>query len=276
MAASTVTRVLTIGAAGACVAVLAVAGASTAALPGRNGTIGFSSNTAENITPHLCSVRPDGTGRKDLTHNSHLNVVGVWSPDGSKIAFAEAEMPGSVVAVMNADGSRQHRLTDTRQWASDPSWSPDGSLIAYVQNYSPNGIHVVRPDGSGDRLIAPGVLGSPAWSPDGNQIVLAAQMMDGTGALIVVDVATGSTHKLLGGGPFSNPAWSPDGSSIAYAAIVGTRWEIHRIQPDGTDDRFVAIGWRAVWSPDARRLAVVGDVNEPGSLTVMDVDGTHP
>src|SRR5262249_19286495 len=82
--------------------------------------------------------------------------------------------------------------------------------------------------------------------------------------------------KLLGGGPFSNPAWSPDGSSIAYAAIVGTRWEIHRIQPDGTDDRFVAIGWRAVWSPDARRLAVVGDVNEPGSLTVMDVDGTHP
>src|SRR5207249_10561999 len=135
-------------------------------------------------------------------------------------AFVETETPGSLVAVMNAHGSHQHRLTDMREWASGPSWSPDGSLIAYVQSYAPGtGIHLVHPDGTGDRLVAPGVFGSgfqPAWSPQGDRLAVVTPTARGSAALTVVDVRDGSTHELVRNGYFSNPAWSPDGGSIAY------------------------------------------------------------
>src|SRR5262249_2132324 len=43
----------------------------------------------------------------------------------------------------------------------NPSWSMDGSLVAYG---APHGVHVMNPDCTGDRLIAPG--GSdPAFGP---------------------------------------------------------------------------------------------------------------
>src|SRR5947209_2376416 len=188
------------------------------AFPGRNGLIVFASDADENLTPQLFSVRPDGSGRRNLTRNRYTNVGGVWSPDGRQIAFFQLNIPGSALVVMNADGSNSRQVTDTQQWASDPSWSPDGSLIAYVQNFTPAGIHVVRPDGSGDRLIGPGIVGSglqPTWSPDGRRLAVVRDTAS-VRALTVLDVESGISQDLVRGGYYRNPVWSPDGSSIAY------------------------------------------------------------
>lgn len=45
--------------------------------------------------------------------------------------------------------------------AVNPSWSPDGGTLAYT---APDGLHVMRPDCTGDRLLVPGATGA-AFGP---------------------------------------------------------------------------------------------------------------
>jgi hypothetical protein len=45
--------------------------------------------------------------------------------------------------------------------AVNPSWSPDGGTLAYT---APDGLHAMRPDCTGDRLLAPGATGA-AFGP---------------------------------------------------------------------------------------------------------------
>ncbi|MBA2298706.1 MAG: PD40 domain-containing protein [Actinobacteria bacterium] len=85
-------------------------------LPGRTAR---SPSSAEAIY----SANPDGTQRAD---SGKWADSPAWSPDGSQIAYST----GSTVAVMNADGSRVHRVAD----GITPAWSPDGKKLAYTCN----------------------------------------------------------------------------------------------------------------------------------------------
>ncbi len=82
-------------------------------------------------------MEADGSDRKQLTF-SPLDIESepVWSPDGTKIAFARWNINSRFVEifVMNADGSDQRRLTQSREDHS-PSWSPDGTKIAFWRTF---------------------------------------------------------------------------------------------------------------------------------------------
>jgi hypothetical protein len=49
--------------------------------------------------------------------------------------------------------------------AVNPSWSPDGGTLAYT---APDGLHVMRPDCTGDRLLVPGATGAAFGPADVN------------------------------------------------------------------------------------------------------------
>ena len=63
-----------------------------------------------------------------------------WSPDGRKIAYEhDTVAEGSNIWIMNADGSRKHRLSPpdkgviTLLRRDDPKWSPSGKYIMYTE-----------------------------------------------------------------------------------------------------------------------------------------------
>src|SRR5689334_4583279 len=65
----------------------------------------------------LYVMRPDGSGLRQLTHDSINDVDGDWSPDGRSIVFTrwQDSVQGMGIRrpdifVMNADGSGMHRL----------------------------------------------------------------------------------------------------------------------------------------------------------------------
>jgi Tol biopolymer transport system component len=74
----------------------------------------------------ICTIRPDGTGLKRLTHSPGNDAHCAWSPDGKWIAFASARggfkdeaalhpyngQPYGQIYVMRADGSDVCQLTD--------------------------------------------------------------------------------------------------------------------------------------------------------------------
>jgi Tol biopolymer transport system component len=86
-----------------------------------------------------------------------------------------------------------------------PFWSPAGDLIAYTVLNGSNtlDLHVVRPDGSNDRLLSAGIYDARSFSPDGQWI---ATIHYGSG-IELVRVSDGLRLPVGGGQSFSQVAW---------------------------------------------------------------------
>lgn len=109
------------------------------------------------------SIKLDGTGAMQLTHDTADSFSPAWSPDGSQIVYVRA--PGDL-RVMNRDGSDDHSILNLETVSFlEPDWSPDGAEIAFGYNIS--GIGIVRADGTGLRVVADSgeFVGYPAWGP---------------------------------------------------------------------------------------------------------------
>lgn len=173
------------------------------------------------------------------------------SPNG-KIVFQSTQGGDGYVSdvyVMDADGRRQTRLTDSPSNDAYPVWSPKGDQIAFVSDRGGNGyeIYLMNPDGSNQRLLRNAEHGGPLnavefeWSPDGTMI----KFLRGGKIFVVEAVAPG-------GGDSTAPVQdlSPNSSFSAYDSA-------------------------AAWSPDCQRIALIstGTAGFP-DLFVMNSDGT--
>ena len=175
-------------------------------------------------------LRRDDVRRLEATSRLAL-APPVWSPDGDHLAFIANEGEPRrnwyrgkyvyrytrVLHTVRADGSRLARIGET---TALPAWSPDGDELAYATvDGGVSALYVVRPDGTGRRLIWSGTaddgfapISQVLWSPDGSEILF-----------------------------FSNEPYlvSPDGGGLR-------RLGIPRHVPDV----------RAAWSSDGLRIAI--------------------
>lgn len=127
--------------------------------------------------PELATIRTDGTALRRLTRTAFSEFDPDWSPDGARIAYTRSwhEQPcHSDVYVIAAQGGRPRKVLDRGCDDSDPSWAPNGARIVLYSNRPPgtpgrrskSGLWTVRPDGSGARLLVPGLFkGGPDWQP---------------------------------------------------------------------------------------------------------------
>jgi Tol biopolymer transport system component len=214
-----------------------------------------------NLTSNIWVVNADGSNPIPLTNLTAAganSIRPVWSPDGSKVAFASARaLDGSDVAngtsniwVMNADGSDPRPLTNLTTANADsgtPIWSPDGSKIAFSSARALNGndaqntnnifnVWVVNADGSNPVPLTKLTdlftdIGDQAWSPDGGKIAFSSgRALNGSDvgeefeSNIWVMNADGSQQTPLTlltalNATSNQPAWSPDGSKILFASV---------------------------------------------------------
>jgi dipeptidyl aminopeptidase/acylaminoacyl peptidase len=198
--------------------------------------------------------------------SGYPDVGFAWSPDGSRIAFAQpGNDPGLYVA--DADGSGPTFLPGTEgARAARPAWAPDGSRIAFADR---RGVFIVSLDG-GEPMLVSDHGGDPAWSPDGTH--LAFSTSDG---IVVVD-ADGSGPIGVGNG--YEFAWSPGGDRIVYhiekSVSGGFLEELWVVSADGSDPTPILrsdccsgiVDGSLTWSPDGTRVAFLAserDGDEP-------------
>ena len=168
----------------------------------------------------LCTSRPDGTGRTQLTMPPLRAATPRWSPDGTRIVFVAA-LPGKAwkLHVVSPDRSPVRQLTTLAREERTPGWSPDGRSVVFSVPGGEGGDRLIRildvntlketaVAGSQDKY-------SPRWSPDGRQL-LAVTFSNG--ALMVLDVATGRWRELAAP-KVSWPQWSRDGKHIYFQTL---------------------------------------------------------
>lgn len=209
------------------------------------------------------------------------------APDGRRIAFVSSAADGaSDLYVVDADGTRLRRLTNTPGHEGMHSWSSDGSKLVFARadDAGTQSLVVMNADGTGERLIDTGQKKNqfPAFSPDGKQIVL--NLDGGIGFGIFTINADGSNPRKLTAG--MQPAWSPDGKHIAFAgkADPAGPLRIFAVNIDGTQKRQVSTGDGLhecpAWSPDGQRIAYQASVRDKASgkanalVRVVNADGS--
>lgn len=285
---------------GACLAtLLAVSGKAEAAFPGANGKIAFAAEPCDasfgcDGDSEIFTLRPDGSGRRQLTDNGFFDYSPNVSPDGRRIAFASERFGDVDIYTMSPSGGGVKNLTkNSRIHDNDPAWSPDGSKIAFSSyRDGSEGIYAMNADGTGVNRIAryedpDFFVRELTWSPDGAKIAFTGTTESDSGESNDVYVASadgsGQTARLTdGAGATYNecPSWSPDGSKIAFTSSTGGNYEVFVMDADGTDERNLtdsadASEYRAAWSPDGRRMAyAVLDPAGKADLWVMNADGS--
>jgi TolB protein len=170
-------------------------------------------------------------------------MVGVASPDGSRVAVTQQQADGRWTStVMAPDGSDPVSLPlpdDNDLNLSPVAWSPDGAQLVLEgwsdADRSRNGIYTATPGGEDLHLLQPSVVPGGhaipvAWSPDGASLLFMQLPDDGDqGELYVLDGGSAEARRLsaedqrvwLNGFNVAG-SWSPDSGSVAYTASDAT------------------------------------------------------
>ena len=222
----------------------------------------------------------DGTDPRRLTENIVMDHYPVWSPDGSRIAFARTArgrgIPDGVpvgIVVAAADGSDQRTITD--QWASSISWSPDGQRLAFLQveGY----VYIVGADGSNLIQLSGGgmVTEAPVWSPDGSLVAFGRSSEHISD--IVVSSPDGSDQRAIAGLKGIS-LWTSDGSDVRFSPIpdsMESRDETSAPETDRSDQ--IAVGRQdfpshSESSQEFERVTASNDlaVRDPAKQAVRD------
>jgi TolB protein len=254
--------------------------------------------TADDGHGEIFLMRSDGSERRRLTGgNVPLTSGGVsstqpaWSPDGSRLAFAQggSDEGEAAIAVLDVASGTTRKLTSGKAADGYPAWSPDGTRVAFARSDDDSGatsIWIVRADGSGEPQQL--VRGSryrlsfaPAWSPDGSRIAFSRIVYRVKAERIeqeayVIDADGSGAHSVASDA--RSPAWSPDGARLAFLSArdrngetcfedCGPNNEVYVMNADGSAQRRLTRTSgdeeNPDWSPDGLRIAFDSDRNSP-------------
>jgi TolB protein len=152
-----------------------------------------------------------------LTQNAAINTSPSYSPDAGRIVFNSDRGGSQQLYTMNADGSDVRRISPPGGGRyGTPVWSPRGDLIAFTKIEGGQFfIGVMRPDGSGERLLTKAFLvEAPTWAPNGRVLMYFKQQPTdsagrGTTRLYSIDLTGYNEREVITPQDASDPAWSP-------------------------------------------------------------------
>jgi TolB protein len=287
----------------AVVSAAALASASQATPPGKNGRIAY---MVKDRAGHwqVWVANSDLSGAKKVTRGHDDSGWAVWSPNGKRIAFDSNRTdhtPGNSkhindVFVMRPDGSGVKKLTRSKGVSGDAAWSPSGRLIAFDSDRgNRNGrsaIYVMNANGRTVRRVTnparPLSDYEPRFSPDGTHLVFArarGTADNAPAALFTVRLNGSSLHRLT---PFTlhvgGSDWSPNGKQIVFEAYPsGAYGDVYVVDAAGGTPVNLPHDTTGqadpVWSPDGQKIlfldnGFVSGVGRTG-LATMNSNGSQ-
>jgi hypothetical protein len=194
---------------------------------GSRVAVDISDQKANNVDIWIESTT--GAANSRFTFDPSEEVVGVWSRDGSMLAYRIAAADGTALYIKPTTGlERERKRFTTPKSAMDDflanSWSLDNRQILCTRQTS-SGDHLeLLPAAGGDPvrfLTTTGNANNGQISPDGKWVVYASDE-SGNWEIYVTSFpgAAGKWQVSRGGG--TEPRWRGDGKEIFYISPSGT------------------------------------------------------
>lgn len=228
----------------------------------------------------IFTIRPDGTGKTNITQSPEDESEPRWSPDGQTILFGRWVGSVKTPMLMNPDGSNERPIplpADQVEYYGDGTWAPDGTKIAFTgfaDGSFEYDLFTIDVDGANLTNLTANFdndAAGPAWSPDGTRIVFRIEEPEID--MLILDVAGGQATPLndepTAGYYFD---WSPDGALILFTDEGGAQMGLHVIPPAGGESELrVPGGFYGRWSADGANLVFSG---ENGGIFRSAADGS--
>jgi TolB protein len=163
-----------------------------------------------NANIFVMDLRSKATTR--LTNTQAIDTAPSYSPDGSQICFESDRGGHPQIYVMAASGGQAQRISFGDGTYSTPVWSPRGDYIGFTkQTASQFAIGVMKPDGSGERILTEGFHNEgPTFAPNGRVIMYFSDVAGGPGpSLYTIDISGRNQQRVPTPSFASDPAWSP-------------------------------------------------------------------
>ena len=207
---------------------------------------------------NLWKVSATGGIATALTVGASHNLMPVWSPDGSKIAFASDRNGNLDVFVMPAEGGEATRLTFHSTDEAPTSFTPDGKAVLFAGSVLDDAANVQFPHGAQPELYRVGLDGG-----------MPAQVLT-TPALYAVYDRAGRRLAYSDLRGFETEWRKHDTSAFARNVWL---WDVAanrhtRLTDFGSDNR------QPVWGPDGTSLFFLSE--RSGSFNVWKLDLAGP
>ena len=209
------------------------------------------------------------------------NVLIGWSHDGKKLAVVHE----GDIWVVQADGGKPLKITNTPETERWVSFSPDGNMISYFIPSVQDGIlHIIPASGGTSKVLNKDCNGA-TWLNDSKSIVLLSN-----NNLQVISLDEQKTKQLLNikdiglSNDGINVKLSPDGKYLAFIGYIGDNdhcliitysmetGKITRL----ADENILDNKYGLVWSPDGKWLSYLTyeevKVRPEGSLWEADFE----
>ncbi len=152
-----------------------------------------------------------------ITRHPAIDTSPSASPDGKRIVFNSDRGGSPQIYIMSRSDSDAKRISFGKGRYSTPVWSPRGDLIAFTRQYKGRFfIGVMRPDGSGERMLSESFLDEgPTWSPNGRVLMFFRKKRTERGGgggesyIYSVDLTGHNLRRVVTPGEAAHPAWSP-------------------------------------------------------------------
>ena len=182
----------------------------------------------------IFTMKPDGTGLKNLTNNPLRDSNPIFSPGGSEIIFVRDNYGRAQLYRMDLNGGNQRRVTDRSGYEMSPAFSPDGSYLAFAGDREGHGLDIFLLDlknPTDEKVIASRRFHdiSPEFSPDGKRIAFIATS-DGNPEIYLMNSDGSGLFRLTHtGAEEKTPEFSRDGRELFYAANRNGKYAIYEL-----------------------------------------------
>jgi Tol biopolymer transport system component len=160
----------------------------------------------------IFTITSSGTNLKRLTHRPSKKITIFWSPDGSKIGFAEIVDKHYRTSFVSVDGTKVEPLSTPLTDFAGEAWSgANGKILGESNHEGYEAVYMMNSDGSDPVRLTSTPQGDADadWSPDGTRIVFTS-LRDGHAEIYVMNGDGSNQVRLTNTTAKSfNPQWSP-------------------------------------------------------------------